>query len=670
MKLKRINTSSFGISEKHESHLTKYASRHGLNLLKEYLPLARLMLIRVEESGEGLLAGTKAHKKTNYMYFDLVNGYPYFVFPKSILSDKPRLKKINLLKTLIDLPPNLVRIVGFLLDRGSTRYEAFNQNELLELKRYGLIKVYEPKANKIANIFRIASDMREISKYYVKLVRGIPGFMNSGYDLSKTLCIVDTIDASYTKRRIEYSIEKVANLIRNLFMCDVILDEICYLPRFIVESPKAAGDIKTYFPVCYSGSSGIKRGYPTEEMLKPIALSIDTDVDEAIPIEKSAISFDDVGGLKDAKREIMESIVYPFTHPDAARRFGRTGGGGILLYGPPGCGKTQIARATVTECGVSFFNVNIGDILSGGGNEAERIHEIFEKASKNAPAILFFDEIDALCSRKDDSGGVRRKVLNQFLMDMSGVEGMTENVLVIAATDTPWDLDPALRRSGRFSRQIFIPPPDFDARIEIFRIGTRNKPLEADVDFNKLAGLTEGYSAADIIEICKNAARIPWEEEISGVSGRGITMNDFLSAIKEQKSTLIPWAIRAEKLMQESGEKEVYSDLYQMVVEINKKFHLNEGQKPTQSEHEVKKLIEITGKSSDAPQVSIKESTDDYDELYRLESLRSKIESKILTAKKRFKNGEMDEEIYLNLMNDYQKQLKDLDFKIKLLTFK
>lgn len=663
MKIRRVNTSSFGISNRIESRLIKRSRRRKLNLIREYHPLARFRSVRVGELDKH---GKGIRKSENTIYVDLADCSLYILKNrKGIFSNLPRLDKLNIINSLMGISDNLIKIIGHLVESGSSRIEEFNENEILQLRRAGLIEIYEPKTNKIFNIFRVAFEMKEVGRYYVRPSYKIPKFNNKCYDLS-SLDTINTIDTSYKKRKIEHSIERIANILRNLFLCDIVLEEICYLPCILIESSRKTSEMLLYYPICFKNSSDIKRNYATEETLKPISLSIEIDAEESIPIEKTTITFNDIGGLKDAKKEIMESIVYPFLNPEISKKFGWKVGGGILLYGPPGCGKTHLARATVTECGVSFFNVNISDILSGKGDEAEKMHKIFERAFKNAPAVIFFDEIDALCTRKGELEGTKRRVLNQFLMDMSGVEGLSEGVLVIAATDTPWDLDPALRRSGRFSKQIFVPPPDKNAREEIFRICTRGKPIAEDIDFKKLAELTEGYSAADIAEICRNASRAPWKEAITKGIERKITMDDFLRAINEQKSTLIPWAIKAEKLIEESGEKDVYYDLYLAVKELNRKFKKSENE---DIEVEEKKKIEVPERVSE--ELTYAKSITNYkDELEKLILQRDEIKEKMAIARERFESGKMDEEIYLKLSDKYKKQLADVEFRIKLLTFK
>ena len=731
MKISKVNTSSFAIAEKFERNLIKFSSndKRKIRLLKQYISLGKFRIIKRIDIEKGLLFKKNATRtKENHVYVDMNHADMYYVHNAGILARAPTIEKTDILGRLIDLPPPVIRTMGHLLMQGSSRYDALDQNAVSILRERGLVRVYETGGDKMLNLMKIATDMRETKVLYVKPLPHIPKFNDKKYDLSASLSVVDTIDDTYTKDRIKYSPEQVGNVIIHLFECNAILEEIAYLPHLLCEyTARVDHESVSHFPLCSKYGPRAKKNYETEVKLRPISLSTEMDVTDSVPIEKSTISFSDVGGLKDAKKEIMEAIVYPFTHPELSKKFGKRGGGGILLYGGPGCGKTQIARAAVTECGVSFFNVNISDILSNEGDEAEKLHGVFERASENAPAIIFFDEIDALCSRKDSTEGSRKKLLNQFLMDMSGVERLSEDVLVIAATDTPWDLDPALRRSGRFSKQIFIPPPDLDSRIDILVICTRDMPVSDDVDFRGLAGLTDGYSAADIDEVCGNAANIPWTKALSGKSIEHIKMDDFIKAIGDKKSTLIPWLMRAEDLILESGEKEVYRDLFDCVVELNRKFKQKQddegvwasrdkksnederaGGEREVSMDELKKhnigkykgevnretergegneerlehlkrtmLDERTKFTPDERTTSTPDERTKFtcegmkpqgemgdEAAMKLRRERNDITHKIELIKTRYLQGEMEEQIYMDITKEYQKELIDIDLKL------
>jgi len=288
---------------------------------------------------------------------------------------------------------------------------------------------------------------------------------------------------------------------------------------------------------------------------------------EMLPIEKPSIKFSDVGGLYSVKEEIKKAIVYPFEHPEIYEMYGKKAGEGILLYGPPGCGKTFIARAAAGECGASFLSMKISDILSKWlGDSEKNIRMAFDTAGRYAPAILFFDEIDALGGKRSGTTSVyAKRVVNELLVALDGLEGPKEKLLTLAATNEPWAVDAALRRPGRFSKLILVPQPDLDARVEIFKLHMRERPLGEDVNFQELAKLTDMYSSADIAQICNEAADIPLEEALKGKNPRKIMMNDFLSVLKTRKSSLPAWFRMAHNQIKRSGEEDLFEGLMKII---------------------------------------------------------------------------------------------------------
>jgi transitional endoplasmic reticulum ATPase len=292
----------------------------------------------------------------------------------------------------------------------------------------------------------------------------------------------------------------------------------------------------------------------------------DEDTIKIVPIEKPNINFSYVGGLDDVKNEIRKVIVYPFQHPEIYEHYRKKIGEGILMYGPPGCGKTFIAKAAAGECGASFITLKVGEILSKWLGESEKnVKAAFEAAKKHQPSILFFDEIDAIGGKRDESSDASKRVVNALLVELDGVTTTRDKRLVLAATNAPWDVDPALRRPGRFSKLLFLPPPDLDSRRQIFKLGTKDRPLESDVNFDELANKTDGYSSADIIQICDEAADVPLEEALAGKTPRKINHSDFLIVIKKRKSSIIPWFKLAYNQITESGEEEEFSELLKLI---------------------------------------------------------------------------------------------------------
>ncbi len=251
-----------------------------------------------------------------------------------------------------------------------------------------------------------------------------------------------------------------------------------------------------------------------------------------IYVEVPEVRWGDVGGLEDVKQQLREAVEWPLKHPEAFKRIGIRPPKGILLFGPPGTGKTLLAKAAATESGANFIAVRGPEILSKWVGESEKaIRQIFRRARQVAPAIIFFDEIDSIAPARGyrhDTSGVTDRIVNQLLAEMDGIVPLT-NVVVIAATNRPDILDPALLRPGRFDRLIYVPPPDKEARLQIFRIHTRHMPLAEDVDLEKLAEITEGYTGADIEAVCREAAMIALREEFKI---RPIRMEHFMKALK------------------------------------------------------------------------------------------------------------------------------------------
>ena len=255
------------------------------------------------------------------------------------------------------------------------------------------------------------------------------------------------------------------------------------------------------------------------------------------PAEKRFIGF---GGLEEVKQELREAVEWPLKYPEKFKELGIRPPKGVLLYGPPGCGKTLLAKAVATESEANFIAVRGPELMSKWVGETERgIREVFRKARTAAPAIIFFDEIDALVPRRGmgyADSGVTERAVSQLLTEMDGIATL-EDVVVIGATNRPDILDPAILRPGRFDRLIYVPPPDEEARLEIFKIHTRNMPLADDVDLARLARMTEGYSGADIEAVCREAAMNALRRDINA---KQVTWADFEAALKKVGPSITP----------------------------------------------------------------------------------------------------------------------------------
>jgi transitional endoplasmic reticulum ATPase len=261
-------------------------------------------------------------------------------------------------------------------------------------------------------------------------------------------------------------------------------------------------------------------------------------------VEVPDVGWDDVGGLEEIKRELQESVEWPIKHPGAFTKMGIKPPRGVLAFGPPGCGKTLIGKAVANESNANFISVKGPEILSKWVGESEKaIREIFKKARMAAPCIVFFDEIDSVASvRGMESGGARvgERVLNQLLTEMDGLEEL-HNVTVIAATNRPELLDPALLRPGRFDKVLLVQAPDTGARHEIFKVHTKDMPLEKGVDFDYLVKNTDGFSGADIEGLCREAAMSAIREVLAGdgnLDKKKVKQSHFKDALKKVRPSI------------------------------------------------------------------------------------------------------------------------------------
>lgn len=279
-------------------------------------------------------------------------------------------------------------------------------------------------------------------------------------------------------------------------------------------------------------------------------------------MERPNIKFEDVGGMHRVKEEISLKIIQPLKNPELYKAFGKKTGGGILLYGPPGCGKTYIAKAAAGEIDAKFINIGLHDILDMWiGNSEKNLHEIFELARKNAPCVLFFDEVDAMgASRSDLKQSAMRHVINQFLAEMDGVGAGNDGVLILAATNAPWSVDAAFRRPGRFDRVIFVEPPDEAGREEILKGVLQGKPV-GEIDTRKIAQSTNEYSGADLKAIVDIATEEKLKDSMAAGSIQTIQTKDLLKAVKQHRATTLEWFSSARNYALYANESGLYDDI-------------------------------------------------------------------------------------------------------------
>jgi SpoVK/Ycf46/Vps4 family AAA+-type ATPase len=275
-----------------------------------------------------------------------------------------------------------------------------------------------------------------------------------------------------------------------------------------------------------------------------------TGLTEIFMAESPVLGFSEVVDMEIQKEELSKYIIYPLKYPDSVSDYKVNAGGGVLLYGPPGCGKTYVVRATAAEAKVKFINVRIPDIVDAlVGNTEKNIHNLFEYARNNAPSIIFFDELDALGISRQEASSYPwiRQAVNTMLNEMNNLYERGHKVLVVGASNEPWLIDSALRRSGRFGRTIYVPAPNEEVRISLFKKYLSGRPIEENINFTALAKLTRFCSHSDIQSICEDAARTVWSRSISGtVNGKQlISFADLKESVSKAKFIVPEWYQKA-----------------------------------------------------------------------------------------------------------------------------
>jgi AAA+ superfamily predicted ATPase len=278
--------------------------------------------------------------------------------------------------------------------------------------------------------------------------------------------------------------------------------------------------------------------------------------------EKPGLHLADVAGLAEVKARLEAAFLAPMRNPELRRLYGKSLRGGLLLYGPPGCGKTFIARAVAGELGARFLAVSFADVVDMYIGSSERnIREMFAIARRNAPCVLFLDEVDAIGQKRSQLRNTpMRSAVNQLLLELDDVTGGNDGVFVLAATNHPWDVDSALRRPGRFDRTLLVLPPDPQAREAVFRFHLKDRPV-AGINLAKLAAMTEGYSAADIAHVCESAAELALLDSARSGQVRMIRQDDLAAATAQVRPSLAPWFESARNVALFANEGGAYDDL-------------------------------------------------------------------------------------------------------------
>jgi SpoVK/Ycf46/Vps4 family AAA+-type ATPase len=284
--------------------------------------------------------------------------------------------------------------------------------------------------------------------------------------------------------------------------------------------------------------------------------------ESAYDTEAAGVRLADVGGMEQVKARLEAAFLAPLRNPELGKLYGRSLHGGLLLYGPPGCGKTFIARALAGELDASFLPVSLADVLDMYVGQSERnLRDVFELARRTRPCVIFLDEVDAIGQKRSQMRNTAaRGTVNQLLSEMDGLRDNNEGVFVLGATNHPWDVDVALRRPGRFDRTVLVLPPDAPAREAILRYHLRNRPI-ANVDTRKLAEMTDGYSGADLAHVCDTAGERALLDSASSGTVRMIEMRDLEAALTEVRPSIGPWLQTAKNVAQYANQDGSYDEL-------------------------------------------------------------------------------------------------------------
>ncbi len=295
--------------------------------------------------------------------------------------------------------------------------------------------------------------------------------------------------------------------------------------------------------------------------------------------EVSTTDFTAIAGMDELKKKLQIKVLEPLKNPELAKKFKQQIAGGLILYGPPGCGKTYIIRALAGEAKMKLFIAKVSDILDKWvGNSEKNLHMLFEQARKEKPSIIFMDELDGLgWRRSQEDHSWERNFISQLLVELDNGDGKNNGIIILGATNAPWFLDAALKRSGRFGTTIYVPAPDEKTRMHLFEMYTKDLPLEPKLPYKEFARKTQGYSCADVQSICERAAQKAYERSISENKESVLTRQDIEDSILQERSDIIEWFASLPHSLSLDEMKTLYPELFEDVTNMKlPSFHSKE----------------------------------------------------------------------------------------------